>query len=431
MIPKVNSCKFQFINTEKYSQMSQSHYFDSLSNIKINYIEAFLNNFFLKHTFLKLSLSYFQTFNFIESRATKNLFFYFIITFLSFNSLYAKEIEPEKILVFSTTQNILVPNLDPSFNTKQIHLLVEQTFINKYLIIKSKRESHLFINNKYYAKISPSTPFSFLLTSKFVNTNDIITIQSIYPLEDINFFIQDIFKIKSEAAAQEYKSNSFENIKANHSKFHNIYIICIIIFLIALAMAKFLGIQANFFSNKSNSSNYTIHSSSTRSINKSDFSQLELIVLTAIICIFLTIIYVSYYHNFFNSTFTKQSVDVILFFIRFTVILILSKIVLHLIFGYFLKIQGFTTVIITEIYRFLAFFISFLLLFLFISFTPFYAFFQFNFIYKWILPFILFLFLFIREFYLLLFKFGFNKNYLFAYICICDLYPFVYILKLT
>lgn len=361
----------------------------------------------------------------------KYSFLYYFIFLLSFCPSQAKEIDAEQILVFSKTENILVPNIDPQLKTKQINFFVDSTYLNKYLAIKPTYECHLFVNNTYFSKISPNAPFSLFLNDKSIHPNDLISIYSLQNIEDIHIYIYDTYKSNADAKLLTPKINIFEITQQNKANFNTLYIICVALFFVTIAIAKYMGIEARFFTTKSNNSNFSVHSSSTRTTNKSDFSQLEIIVLSSLIVMFLAILYFCYSHNFFCSPNIKQSVETILFFAKFTIILIATKIVLHLIFGYFLKIQGFTTVIITEIYRLLAILIFFTTIFLFLSVTPFYAILEFNYQFKWVLPFILFLILFIREFYLLLFKFGFNKNYLFAYICICDLYPFVYILKLT
>lgn len=358
-----------------------------------------------------------------------NHYHFFLSLFVCFNS-FSKQLEKEDLLVFSKKENIYVPILNQYSENNQISFIIKKDYINHFLTIESNSENHIFHNNKYNCLKTASQILTIQLKETKFKANDLITIYANQPLTEISIKINDSFKIHQKLSkTKENEKKTYYEIQQKRTSFNTIYIICFIIFLTVVAIAKQMGIETHFLFKKS--SNISFNHYSTRLNSKPNFSKIEIILLSVTIFSILTLLYLAFNHNFYNETQTKETSDFFLFFIKFTVKLIIIKIFLHLIFGYFLKIQSFTVTIVTEIFRFLALFLLIIALFLFFTLTPFFTLIHLNYDFKWVLPFLLFIILFVREFYLLLFKFGFNKNYLFAYICICDLYPFVYILKLT
>ncbi|TAF74788.1 MAG: DUF4271 domain-containing protein [Bacteroidetes bacterium] len=351
----------------------------------------------------------------------------FFSYFLCFSTDDIKSLEDD-FLIFDEELNLYVPLVDPINTQKNISFFLSKSDISTTLKIISGTDLSIFLDNKFYANIPKGDTFVIPVNQFLKQSQGFVTISSLEKLSNSSIFCYNGNKYKKTEAVKE-SIFSFSDILKLKKNANQKYIIGLIFCILCFVLAKmfFPEVLVNVFpANSSNNNRSYGQTSSKIQLHQNEvIVQLSLVATLLLIgsWVFLDKQYMNYVQN--------PTLNAVFSLAFFFIILLLIKIVLHLLFNTIFKTALLSKTLVIEHAYLILFFVLILVPFLFLLFSPY---FNLNFLNsKMLLTFklLLFILLFAREIYVSYKIIGFRKKYLFAYICICDIFPFIYLLKIT
>ncbi|TAH31257.1 MAG: DUF4271 domain-containing protein [Cytophagales bacterium] len=348
--------------------------------------------------------------------------------FLCFSFDDIKSLEDD-FLIFDNQLNTYVPLVDPINTQKNISFFLSKGDANTTLKIISGTDLSIFLDNKFYRNIPKGDTFLILVNKFLKHSQGFVTISSLEKLSNSSIFCYDSKKFIKTLAVKE-DVFSFSDIIKLKKNANQKYIIGLIFCILCFVLAKmfFPEVLITVFPaalSSNNNRSYGQSSSKIQLHQNEVIVQLSLVVTLLLIgsWVFLDKQYMSYIQN--------PTLNAIFSLAFFFIVLLLIKILLHLLFNTIFKTAQLSKTLVIEHAYLILFFVLILVPFLFLLFSPY---FNLNFLNNKMLftfKLLLFILLFAREIFVSYKIIGFRKKYLFAYICICDIFPFIYLLKIT
>lgn len=355
----------------------------------------------------------------------KIIFPFLFIYFFSFSIEEIKTFEDD-FLIYNQELKAYVPLVEPISTQKSVSFFLGKSDLNELLEISAENDIRIFIENKFYKNVAKRDTFLILVSELTKSSEVFITIHSDKSLLNFNIIR---FKSKNIATISNKIGFTFYEIRNLKQIATQKYILGLIFCILCFIFSKifFPEVLVSLFStNAANGSRlYNKTNVKIQVFQNEAIVQLFLVITLLVIgaFVFLDSNYLNYVQN--------PTLNAIFSLALFFIVLLVVKIILHIFFNTIFKTSNLSKMLILE-YSYLIFvFVLILVPALFLVFSPY---FNLNFLSNntlFSIKILVFVLLLVREIFISYKIIGFRKKYLFAYICICDIFPFIYLLKIT